>query len=181
MAMDDRPCSAPRWPRRRAFVAASALALSGSVPAWASGTSQRRAEIGAFQAVRAELAATVILAPAAQPGVAIEADLRCNDAAGLEARGLELQALRVVANGSGTMRLAGRCQRLALEAAGSGDVFATALAAQDAQLKARGSATVEVAAAVSLEVVVADAATVRYKGKPRITQKVGDVGTLEPL
>jgi hypothetical protein len=110
-----------------------------------------------------------------------EFELRCSDSAGVELRDLDTQSCRVLSGGSGTVRLAGRCQRLAVEANGSGDVLAAGLAAQDARVRAGGSATVEVAAAAALNVHVAGAATVRYKGKPRLIQQVGDAGTLETL
>lgn len=110
-----------------------------------------------------------------------EFELRCGDSAGVDVQDLQAQACQVVAGGSGTVRLAGRCRRLMLEAGGSGDVFAAALASDEVRVRAAGSATVEVAAAVTLDANVGGAATVRYKGRPKVTQRVGDAGTLETI
>jgi hypothetical protein len=132
---------------------------------------------GALESLVAAGGSDVVLQRA--QGAAFE--LKCGDTAEVDAQALDIQALRVAAAGSATVRLAGRCQRLSLEAAGSGDVFASTLSAQEARVRAGGSSTVEIAAAASLDATVVDAATVRYKGRPRITQKVDGAGTLEAL
>lgn len=228
--------------RRDLLAAAAVLAVGAGGTGVAQAASERRFDVPAFSAVSSELAATLVLSPAAQASVVVEAEpavlaqlnasvragvltlgstgswktqrpvrlrvgytaldsltaggtlevqlqgprgprlvIRCGGSAGVEAKGLELGALELVSSGSGTLRLSGRAARLELQADGSGDVFAAALASQEARVRARGSSTVEVAASASLDVVVADVATVRYKGRPRITQKVGDAGTFEAL
>jgi Putative auto-transporter adhesin, head GIN domain len=233
--------------RRRDILDAGSLLVAGlslpTVPAVAAPEPQRRWDIGPFSAVKTDLAADIVLAPASAPSVVAQAEakvlerlrvevrngslsieatgnfqtqrgvtvrigyvaleklhvggtaevklqgpragnleLHTAGSAGLEASGLELQqGLRAECRGSGTIRLAGRAPRVVLSASGSGDLFAAALASDDVLVRASGSATVEVAARTSLDVVVADAATVRYKGRPRISQKVGDAGTLEAM
>jgi hypothetical protein len=163
--------------RLRAEVRAGVLHLE-STGAWQTRRPVRlRVEYTALQALR--LGGTV---DARLRGLrAAEFDLRCSDSAGVDVQELQAQACQVVAGGSGTVRLAGRCKRLALEAGGSGDVFAAGLASDEVRVRAVGSATVEVAAAVTLDANVAGAATVRYRGRPKVTQRVGDAGTLETI
>ncbi|MCE2917328.1 MAG: head GIN domain-containing protein [Rubrivivax sp.] len=231
--------------RRREIVEAVPLLVAGlTVPGLAVGAEpQRRWDIAPFTVVKTDLAADVVIVPAATQSVVVQAEakvlerlrvevrqgtlvveaagnfqtqravtvrigyttldkllaggaaevklqgpransleIRTEGTAGLEAGSLELQqSLQADCRGSGTVRLAGRTPRARLSASGSADLFAAALTCEDAQVRASGSSTVEVGARASLDVVVADAATVRYKGKPRISQKVGDAGTLEAM
>ena len=107
--------------------------------------------------------------------------LQIADSASLEARDLDLTSVSVNAEGAGNALLAGRARKQDLSATGSGDVLASALAGEQALVRAGGASTIEVAVSGQLDVTVDGSGTVRYKGRPRISRKIDDAGTLESM
>ncbi len=84
--------------------------------------------------------------------------------------------------GSGEVMLSGKCEKNSVRVAGSGNVKASKLAAQDVTVAISGSGNVSVAAAKSLDVRISGSGNVRYAGTPAtLVKRVTGSGSVKQL
>ena len=90
--------------------------------------------------------------------------------------GLASAALKVALSVSGSVRLAGRSDRLVVEIAGSGDVDTSALAADQVAVDIAGSGDARVDARKTLAVAIAGSGDVAYRGDAVVTSSIAGSG-----
>jgi Putative auto-transporter adhesin, head GIN domain len=92
--------------------------------------------------------------------------------------GLSTESLKLDVSGSETVKLSGKTKSLDLNAQGSSEVDASALAAQTVVAQVSGAATAQVNASVDLRAVASESATIKYRGGARIKQQVSDAADI---
>ena len=94
---------------------------------------------------------------------------------------LTCKALTVNVSGAGTAHLAGATEKLTLRLSGAGGIEAAALKASSADVQISGAGRATVWAADDLTARVSGAGGVKYKGRPKVEQKVSGAGSIRPL
>jgi len=92
--------------------------------------------------------------------------------------GLDVEKLSVEMQGSGSAELSGRATRERMRIAGSGECRAADLASDKAEVKLEGAGKAEVMARERLNVHIAGAGIVRYRGDPKLSQSISGSGTV---
>jgi hypothetical protein len=90
-------------------------------------------------------------------------------------------ALALNLNGTGTLVGKGQVDRLSLTVNGAGSASLTDLAAQNASIEVNGAGDASINTAATLNVSIAGAGNVFYKGSPAITQSVAGVGSVTKI
>ncbi len=83
--------------------------------------------------------------------------------------------------GSGSIKLAGKIQRLNANISGSGDLYAGDLVAQNAKLKLSGSGGMRVHAEQTLEANISGSGEIEYSGDARASTKVSGSGEVKQV
>jgi hypothetical protein len=92
---------------------------------------------------------------------------------------LQLNALSITFNGSGSTRLTGRVDQQEISIRGRADLFNFDLTGREIQLEISGTGRAEVNATERLDVTVAGMGIVHYRGDPVVTRNVSGTATIE--
>lgn len=94
---------------------------------------------------------------------------------------VEYQDLELSISGSGTFSLAGSVAEAEVRISGSGKVRGESLQTQEASVRISGAGDVNLKVEKKLEVSISGSGTVRYDGKPAVTQRISGAGHVGPL
>lgn len=102
-----------------------------------------------------------------------------NGSGDLSIEGYEQDDLTVALNGSGDVDVRGRARRASLEVAGSGDIDAGALQAEDARIRVEGSGSVAANPSGAADVAISGSGDVRLLSQPaRLASQVDGSGDI---
>jgi Putative auto-transporter adhesin, head GIN domain len=92
--------------------------------------------------------------------------------------GLNSESLKLDISGSATVKISGKSKSVDLKSHGSSEVDASALVAQSVVVRASDASTALVNAAVDLNAVASESATIKYRGSARIKKQVSDAADI---
>jgi len=108
------------------------------------------------------------------PGERLGIDL--SGSGDLDIAGIDASSVTVDISGSGTVSLSGRTDELAASLSGSGEVHADDLDSARVSIDLGGSGDIGVAASDTLDVSISGTGSVRYVGRPEVTQDISGSG-----
>ncbi len=92
--------------------------------------------------------------------------------------GLDSESLKLNISGSATIQISGKSKSVDLKSQGSSEVDASALVAQSVVARVSDASTALVNAAVELNAVASESATIKYRGSARIKKQVSDAADI---
>lgn len=156
-----------------------ALTISGDdniVPLVETRVSEGKLEVRTERKVRPRLPLKLTVAV---PRLSV---VRATGAVRGEVRGLHGESFSLDGSGALSLSITGQIRQLKIKCRGAARVQASELQAEDTVINLAGTGHVEVQPSGLLDVTIAGAGTVAYRGEPRkITQQITGTGRVEPL
>lgn len=113
------------------------------------------------------------------PGSRLSVEI--NGSGDLDLEGIDASSVALDISGSGDVELSGRTDDFTLSIDGSADIRADELDSDAVTVELDGSADIEVAASSTLDVSISGSGSVRYRGRPDVTQDISGAGEVVPL
>ena len=107
--------------------------------------------------------------------------VKLSGAGNIHLNNVTCKSLNLTVSGAGTAHLAGAADRLTVRLSGAGKVEAAGLKASSADVQISGAGNATIWAADDLTARISGAGGIKYKGHPKVEQKVSGAGRIRPL